>query len=122
MADFLSSIQSGDLPAVQQAIADGVNVNKKIRNVRPLEAALGRPIQTEIAKLLINSGADASKVTQSLCAVIATGDPVLVKALLDAGADPNMDTPAGLALDWAIQAKSPEIVRLLVQAGAQSLH
>ena len=43
MSDLPSSIQSGDLPTVQQAIADGINVNKKIRNVRPLEAALGRP-------------------------------------------------------------------------------
>lgn len=50
-------------------------------------------------------------------AICSTGEPEIIKILLDAGADPNLDG-RGEALKMAIHAGSIESVRLLLDAGA----
>ncbi len=51
-------------------------------------------------------------------AICSTGEPEIIKILLDAGADPNLDG-RGEALKMAINAGSMESVRLLLDAGAR---
>ena len=51
-------------------------------------------------------------------AICSTGEPEIIKILLDAGADPNLDG-RGEALKMAIHAGSIESVRLLLDAGAR---
>jgi ankyrin repeat protein len=117
MPDLLDAIQRGDMNETRAALAAGAKVNARINGSLPLDVAITKR-QPEIAKLLLDAGADARKSTRMLCAAIELGNPQVVRALLDAGADPNMNPPGGRALQFAVKARSPEIVRVLIAAGA----
>lgn len=88
---FLLAVRTGDVTALKAALASGVNVNTKFRYDR----------------MALSFAADR-------------GDPVVVKALLDAGAEVNArDTFYGMdAMSQALSKKHAEIVRMLLEKGA----
>jgi ankyrin repeat protein len=77
-------------------------------------------------KILINNGADVnaqqfSRGWTPLITAIAWRQPNIVKLLLDAGADPDIQCKRGMtALAIASEHLDPEIVKLLIEAGADT--
>jgi ankyrin repeat protein len=88
---FLLAVRNGDVAGVKAALAAGVNVNTKFRYDR----------------MALSFAADR-------------GNPEVVKALLDAGADINArDTFYGMtAMSQALNKKHSAIVRMLLEKGA----
>jgi hypothetical protein len=88
---FLLAVRTGDVAAVKAALASGVNVNTKFRYDR----------------MALSFAADR-------------GNPEVVKALLDAGADVNArDTFYGMdAMSQALNKKHTAIIRMLLEKGA----
>jgi ankyrin repeat protein len=77
----------------------------------------------ELARVLLEAGADKDDETKNgsplICAA-SHGDAHVVRALLDAGADVELtDNPAETALRLAAAFGYPEVVDLLVAAGAR---
>lgn len=86
------------------------------------------PVHTEIIQQLLDLGADVNHVgklgrTPIIAAANAPNAPLVTK-LLAKGADPNIpetgtnDGSLGHAICYAAYSRSPEVIRLLLQAGA----
>lgn len=78
--------------------------------------------QTELAALLLGSGADPDLATGGRAAPIAIaagdGNIELVQVLLHAGADPDNDGDGTTALIQAVENGHPDVAALLLEAGA----
>jgi ankyrin repeat protein len=77
----------------------------------------------DLARALLDAGADKddeSKNGSPLICAASHGDAAVVRALLDAGADVELsDSPPETALRWAAASGYPEIVDMLIAAGAR---
>ena len=130
-----NAAHSGDIEAIKQAIADGVNVNSKgiIGGSTPLLIAAMEG-HNEVVELLISKGADvdARQYGNGLTPLhfAALGDYKETAELLIAeGADMNANSDnGGTPLDWVIRSKPrldkarflPEIADLLRKHGGKT--
>ena len=116
--------EKGQVAVVQKFLAGGGDANAADKNKLTLLnwAAYGGSL--DIAKLLIDKGADvnvhASKMAWTpLMNASATGFPLVVNALLEHGAQLNLlDSDGYSALAFAAEKKHPDIVRILLAHGA----
>ena len=77
------------------------------------------PLALAAAALLMAASAIAAPADVPLIDAVTAGDVAAVRALLDEGADVETATPDGAtALLWAVHADQPEVVTVLLEAGA----
>lgn len=131
-SEFLAAAASADQQSMQQLLQEGASPNAT-RHDR--ETALGLLISQykrshldrrkrieDTATVLLAGGADANALHHGFTPLqIATGQgsEVIVSRLLTYGADPNLETRAGLAPIWqAVFDNNYKIGLILLQAGA----
>jgi ankyrin repeat protein len=88
----------------------------------PLGRAASRGDVLEV-KRLINEGADLDRrdanAETALMKAAKEGQAAAIEALLDAGADTEVESPAGTALELAALYKRKDAVRALLEGGAR---
>ena len=122
-ASLVKACENGDAIAAKKAVDDGADVNRDydvLYGCSPLLYTTSRGF-LNVMKVLLKAGCDPNAESQSritpLFSAVTLDRVEEVLLLLKAGADPNkpncftLDTPAH-------QADDPEILRLLVQFGA----
>ena len=118
------AVLDGNIEAVKQHIADGVDVNAKAKGWTPLlYAAVALGDQKEIVKLLIASGADVNAKDKSgktpLHEAAGIDNKEVAKLLVAAGADVNAKDGVGVTpLHWAAWGGHKETAELLISKGA----
>jgi len=117
---------SDDLEAVQRLLAAGADPNARAKTeTTPLMAAASGNGPVEVLDALIAKGADVNAMksdgtTALTLACSYGGDLAKVRRLLAAGADPNRGVALGPhALSFAVRTHDPELVALLLDAGAK---
>jgi len=125
---LFDAIAAGDKPAVEQALADGANVDSRARDrATPLiAAALGD--QLAIAELLLSKGADVMARNSGgftpLHAAAFSGSLPIAKLLLDEGAVlEDADNKSGVTpLIVAGEENHVELAEFLIGQGADVKH
>jgi uncharacterized protein len=112
------AVYNDDLPAAQRLLHAGANANAANRyGITPLSlAATNR--NAAMAEALLKAGADAS--ANVLMTAARTGNPEIVRLLIQHGADVNAkgETYGETALDWAAQENHAEAAQVLIAHGA----
>lgn len=115
---FRKAIQSKDLAAARDLLADGTLQNPPMGSAALIKAA--RADDAELVKLLLRAGANPNKIdthgeTPAYVAAV-NGNPRALVALLDGGADPNraLTNPPILAA-----ATNPSVLEILIERGAK---
>lgn len=136
---LFQAVENGDINQIRFLVSEGANVNATIGTLTPLFVAV-RTNRLASVKLLLELGADPKLGAPLYLAV--RKDTEIVRALINAGADVNVETkpykytPLGNAaynsdvelekrkkeLGYEESPKSLETVRLLVSAGAHINH
>ena len=121
--ELVRAARSGKAEAVKSMLDAGANANAKdTADVTALMTVAGHG-KAEAVKLLLDAGANVNaKDKDDMTALIyaTLGGAEVVKLLLDAGADVNAkDKHGGTALETARHLDDPEIVKLLLGAGAK---
>lgn len=120
---LIVAIQSNDVDTVQDMIKLGMNIEffDKGSSHTPLTAALYQN-KSEIVRLLVNNGASVNTKDGggSVPFILAIGmdDNDLAMELINKCASVNIYDSTSNALFTAIQKQKPDIVRLLIQKGA----
>ena len=127
-AEILSDIASGNVNAIRQKLSAGLSPNSKLvfgAQTHEWETLLEAAItfhQTEIAKLLLDSGAGVGGGgwrNAPLVSASGEGEEKVVAALLEHGANPNQVNGMGhSALDQAVRGGHYSVVKMLVAQGA----
>lgn len=117
---LVCAAEQGNIKMVQWLIKAGANVNAS--GEAALKAA-ARSGHKDIAELLIRNGAEVCHIqgyvdSPLLCAIEGK-NTALVKILLEAGARPFDVGEDRTAVELAIFYKAPEIVKLLIEHGAE---
>ncbi len=121
---FMDDALNGDTKAIEQAIADGVDVNATDEEKRTALMLAGFNGHTATVKMLLDHGAKLSNrdsMGRTALMFAATGDNAAAcQALLDAGAEVNVtDTGEGFtALMHAAAEGQLEVVKLLLKHNA----
>ena len=117
---------SDDLAAVQRLLAAGADPNARSKTeTTPLMAAASGNGPIEVLDALLGKGADVNAMKSDGTTALALacsygGDLAKVRRLLAAGADPNRGVALGPhPLSYAVRAHDPELVALLLHAGAK---
>lgn len=122
---FLSAVIVNDTSEVKSLIETGADLEEKInfgesKGMTPLYLA-GRMGWTEVAKLLINAGANvnakASDGSSVLTAFLLRNNTEVIKLLLEAGADLNIKVGSRTPLMIAAVKGNVEIINLLLNSG-----
>jgi ankyrin repeat protein len=120
---LVRSIESADIPALEQQITDGADVNERdVDGATPLHRAAYAD-QLEAARILIDAGADAGArsrygVTPLYLAVV-NGNASMIELLLESGADARDIGPQGeTMLMTAARTGIPAALQTLIEAGA----
>lgn len=143
---FRKAIETGDVAAVRQLIADGVKPAKDaaeepakrcnaafaVANMRekPMfgklptdkqraEAEAAAQTNYEITAALLAAGA---RTPEKLCSAARSGNTKLALLLLKHGADVNYNPPMGTPLENAVESGAVELIRALIKAGADVNH
>jgi ankyrin repeat protein len=121
---LFNAVLQGDAPAVKKALDDGANANLKRPEPLLTWAAKIQRVGRKIVDLLIAYGAQVNAVqpdgTTALSAAASYRNTDAVRALLDAGADPNVgDSPLVLAAMMGGDEDDPSLVQLLLKHGAK---
>ena len=114
---------------VQTLIRHGANVNAMASGSTTPVLYGGDPLMyasilgnSQMAKCLLSSGADVSPTDASgltaLAMAIRSTDEETVRMLLSHRADPNQPTNSGFPLFWAVGTQQANLVKLLLQFGA----
>lgn len=76
--------------------------------------------ESDLAKVkeLLQDAENTKLMREYLCSACSLQDVKVIRALLEAEADPNMATYGGRPLQYAVRAKSPAMVQLLLDHGA----
>lgn len=127
-AEILSDIASGNVNAIRQKLSAGLSPNSKMvfgAQTHEWETLLEAAIsfhQTEIAKLLLDSGAGVGGggwPNAPLVSASMEGEGKVVAALLEHGANPNQVNGMGYsALNEAVREGHYSVVKTLVAQGA----
>ena len=125
---LIEAVSENKIEEVKKALKKGANVNVITKNTTPLLIASGYAGYTEIARILIDQGADVNLRKKRddetpLTYASMYGHLEIVKMLLNAGADVNMQggcgrTPIMYAASHGNEPKYKEIIKLLLQKGA----
>ena len=114
----------GDIEAVKQHLADGVDVNSKSDVGRtPLDVAIAfkQSLMTDLLRKHDGKTRDELKAAESIWNAIEVGSIEAVKQHLAAGADVNAKNKEGRTpLDWAIKHKQTETADLLRKHGGKT--
>jgi len=118
------AIFAGNIDAVKQALAAGVDVNTKKRmGGTPLRLAAGEG-HKEIVELLISEGADMNAKDidgeTPLHRAAERKQTGIAELLIDKGSDVNAVGKYGTPLDFAIRVKQTEIADLLRKHGGKT--
>lgn len=123
-ADIWQSLEKGDVQAVRDELAKGIDVNSQATDGRTLLIHALYSDQVDVAKMLIAQGADVKKaverdIMQGQTALHWARDAELVKMLLARGADVNAKDADGNTPLHVAAVKAPrDVVELLVAHGA----
>ncbi len=94
----------------------GANDKESLPLARAVRGGDRRTLEVFLAR---GAAKDAAAAASALRAAAAIGDVGATKALLDHGADPNLNpTFTGHALNHALLTESPEVAQLLIEQGA----
>jgi hypothetical protein len=122
--EFIRAAAAGNITAVRDLIAKGVDVNAQSPKGSALFAAAIYG-NTEVVKLLIDKGADVNRKTgnedydAALLGSILGGETEIVKLLIEKGAAINAKNNRGnTALMLAAYMGNAEIAKLLIEKGA----
>lgn len=125
---LLVAAREGQRDAARLLLAGGAEVDARgeAMSITPLMAAARRG-ESPLVRLLLEAGADPNAVSKngagSLARTAITGDTATAEALLEAGADPSgvgSAAPPNTSPLWAaIAMKRPDLVRLLLEHGAE---
>jgi ankyrin repeat protein len=124
--ELLQACIAEDVATIRKLIDRGVNINEYFevngQGLTPLMISISQQ-NTEIAKLLIDAGADINlrgyKGGSALIFAIVVNNLDTVKLLLDAKADLEIkDNNGYTALYYAVEAENLELTDLLIKAGA----
>ena len=114
-----------DTNAVRILLENDMDPNKFVDNMTPLMTLSRYSGNVEIAKILLEAGADPNvqgdiNVTALSLGAGYTDNLAIVQLLLDYGADPNISSPQGWTslMLAARRGSSPDIVEALLAAGA----
>jgi len=120
--DIWTGAQTGNIEAVKQHLADGVDVNSKSDIGRtPLDVAIAfkQPLITDLLRKHGGKTRDELKAAESIEAAAELGNIEAVKQHLDDGTEVNARTEDGwTALHFAAQNSRREIAELLIANGA----
>lgn len=126
--DFLAAVERGDVEQARLLIAKGADVNEMSGGETSLRSAAAQS-RKELVKLLLESGAKVDKdydLARVLYICYKDGKEVkkdpdfadCVRLILEAGASPNSCLRTKTALHFAAEMGATDIVKLLIQAGA----
>lgn len=120
MTNLNTAAEAGDLPAIEQAIADGVDVNAQDDRGRTPVMAATYANQTEAVRVLFGHGADPNKRDDMLNNpfLYAGAEDLLdiLKLANEAGADPAIPNRyGGLAIIPAAEHGHTEVIRYLLE-------
>ncbi len=120
--DIWTAAQTGNIEAVKQHLADGVDVNSKSDIGRtPLDVAIAfkQPLITDLLRKHGGKTRDELKAAESIEAATQLGNIEAVKQHLDDGTEVNAKDGTGRTpLHWAAWVGHKEIAELLITAGA----
>ena len=110
--------EDGDTPLLKVLRSGRTGLYSTNERLRGTEATADSVI--DLALKLLEAGADPGAPGSTLSVAAEYRNPLLVQALLEAGADPNVRTGRGSTpLHRAAQSGTPEVIGLLVAAGAE---
>ena len=118
------AVYSSDLGRIRDLIEGGADVNTRDGTGRSILGLAVEDGDAELAKLLVNVGANVD-VGTPLGAAIESGNTEIAMILVEAGADVNAKDPrndnpwGGNLLDTAKWAGNPAIIKILTVAGAE---
>ncbi len=123
-------VESGDIEAMRSLIADGVEVNAKMKSywlgdeVTPLHIATGRG-DRDMAELLLSNGADVNAQNADgytpLHLAVELGRDEIARLLIEKGADVNAKDRGGDSpLYMAVVTGDNYMAQLLIDAGANA--
>ena len=121
---FMSAAQSGDVAALEKAIAEGVQVDRldggKSALIRASDAG-----HVAAVELLLKAGADPNLMISAKTALhlaATNGHVPVIRVLVQAKADLNRRSSANddTPLMAAVKAEKPDAVRALIDAGADT--
>lgn len=129
--DLISAAEDGELEEVVRLLDSGEDVNYSPQGdladqTSPLTAAIAGEHEG-VTRVLLSRGADVNQFGQGngtpLMHAALNGDAVLVKDLIQKGADVNAQRRGVLtgssAIHWAVQRGSLDVLRILLQSGAK---
>jgi ankyrin repeat protein len=125
---LLDAIYNGDVEQVKQLIAGGADVNARTENGESSLYILSAAPNVDIAKLLLESGADAEgsqvpDLETPLMRAVRTKCIDLPRLLIAKGANVNAKNYSGQSpLMLAIEGGNPDAVKLLISNGAEIFH
>ena len=120
---IVRAVLSGDVDAVQAALAQGENPNRVTADGQPLLLVAARERYLAVTEVLLDAGAFADIEdpfgNTPLMRAAEVGALAIMDLLIAAGADPDRLTLSGrTALMAAAEAREPDAVALLLTAGA----
>lgn len=122
---LMRAIHAGDAIKAQQALREGARVNQPLPDGSVPLAWAADAQNPELVQLLLASGAKpdvdtiAGQNFSPLIAACQRGDPAIVTALLDVGADVNRTAPSGISpLALCAGNSSASVVQRLLEMGA----
>ena len=123
--DYMSAAQAGDVGALNAAIAGGVQLNRLGDDSKSALIRASSAGHVAAVEVLLKAGADPNLINSGVGAlhVAATGGHVeVIRALARAKADINARSSHTneTALMAAVKAEKPEVVRALIDAGADT--
>ena len=120
--DIWTGAQTGNIEAVKQHLADGVDVNSKSDIGRtPLDVAIAfkQPLITDLLRKHGGKTRDELKAAESIVVAVELGNIEAVKQHLNDGTEVNAKGGTGKTpLHWAAIEGQEEIVELLIAKGA----